>query len=409
MNESQRPIRPEPVHGWPVVFVWTEYAMQWVVYVVVGSATAKVACGLVVLCLASVPVVYVFEASDRQRAREHLQWLVLVDAGNRPGGGGVIRGILEEIHQRDPSSLAGLRLRDKDLTGLKLPGANLVKGDFSGTILAGADFERADLTEAVLDGTNLTSASLRRARLVNGRARNADLQQADLSHVDAREMDFTGADLRGARLSEAHLYMARFRSANLTGLRLGMALTTTQVDSGTDKLGSGPDLRLADFTAAQMAGVDLTGASLEGILFTSAVLNGAHLRGAQLRQADFSGAQLRDCDLTQAQLNRCIFRDADLRGARLTAADFSGADLANARLDSAVVGRDDWFDWLKELALPPVRISEVASVWQVVETQADNGETRFLIQPKMPSSSPQSATTAEPASGETLSGQSSTD
>jgi len=57
--------------------------MQWVVYALAGSATAKVACGLAVMGLASIPVVYLMEAPDRQRAREQLQWLVLVDAGSR--------------------------------------------------------------------------------------------------------------------------------------------------------------------------------------------------------------------------------------------------------------------------------------------------------------------------------------
>ena len=91
MPDSQRPTRPEPCPGWQVAFVWTEYAMQWVVHFVGRSATAKVACGLVVLVLASTPVVYLVEAPARQRAREHLQWLVLGDAGSRPGGGGAVR------------------------------------------------------------------------------------------------------------------------------------------------------------------------------------------------------------------------------------------------------------------------------------------------------------------------------
>ena len=118
----------------------------------------------------------------------------------------------------------------------------------------------------------------------------------------------------------------------------------------------GPDLRLANFTRAEMSGTDLSGASLEGNVFAHANLEGARLRGAQLRRADFSDARLKNADLTRAQLNGSILRDADLRGATLTAADFSGADLADARFEDAVVGRIDWFDWLAGLATPPVRI-----------------------------------------------------
>ena len=120
MPESRLPIRPGPGPAWRVPFVWTEYAMQRIVYFVSGSATLKVVFGVLALVVATTPLIYVIEAPERDRARDHLKWLVLVDASGRPGGGGAVREILEDFNRRGSKSLAGLRLREKDLAGLQL-------------------------------------------------------------------------------------------------------------------------------------------------------------------------------------------------------------------------------------------------------------------------------------------------
>ena len=173
--EPQRPNRPEPGGGWRAPFAWIEFAMQWVVLVLAGSATFRVVCGLGILAVSVVPVIYVIEGPERQQAREHLRWLVLVDAGSRPGGGVAVKGILEDFHQRGSISLAGLQLRHKNLSGLRVPGAKLARVDFTGTKLVGADLHGADLTAVNFDGADLNSANLAEASLPGGRARGTCL------------------------------------------------------------------------------------------------------------------------------------------------------------------------------------------------------------------------------------------
>ncbi|MBQ18515.1 MAG: hypothetical protein CMJ65_15480 [Planctomycetaceae bacterium] len=383
MADRPRPNRPESSSSWRTPFAWFEYLMQWVVYAAARSATFKVACGLLVVVLSTTLALYVVEWPARQQSREHLQWLVLIDAGSRPGGGEVIQEILEDLNRRGRQSLAGLRLRDKNLSGLQLPNARLAGVDFTGSDLSGADLVRSNLGAAILERADLRSTNLESAQLVNIRAMNANLHGANLTQADGREADFSGADLRESTLDGAHLYMARFRGADLTGLTIGLTSTSPIGDPAGGS--RGPDLRLADFSEAQMSGVDLSGASLSGNVFVAAVLTGANLRGAQLQQTDFSRARLQRTDLTRARLVGSNLRAADLREATLVAADFSGADLTDARLDDAVVGRLDWFDWLADLSSPPVRIGDLSRQWRVVEDQVTTGDTRFLLKSQSPS------------------------
>jgi hypothetical protein len=78
--------------------------------------------------------------------------------------------------------------------------------------LSGADLRGADLREADLSGANLRGADLREANLSG-----ADLRGAYLSEANLREADLREADLREANLSGAYLRGADLREANLSG------------------------------------------------------------------------------------------------------------------------------------------------------------------------------------------------
>ena len=94
-------------------------------------------------------------------------------------------------------------VRDGNLVGANLSGANLRSAD-----LYGADLSRADLRSADLSGANLRSADLVGANLVGANLRSADLYGADLRYAD-----LYGANLRYADLRYADLYGANLRSA----------------------------------------------------------------------------------------------------------------------------------------------------------------------------------------------------
>ncbi len=79
---------------------------------------------------------------------------------------------------------------DKDLSNVKLKGADVSKTKMQGTVLKGADLSKCDLSI-----TDLSNAKLQ----------GAVLKGADLSKCDLSDVDLTGADLREAKLDVTNL------------------------------------------------------------------------------------------------------------------------------------------------------------------------------------------------------------
>ncbi len=92
-----------------------------------------------------------------------------------------------------------------------------------------------------------------------------------------------------------------------------------------------PGKKCANFTGADLNGVDFTDARLEGATFADADLRGADFTGADLERADFASARLRDAQFAFASANgRTSFQGADLRDVvlkRLQIAEDSFRDL----------------------------------------------------------------------------------
>ena len=91
---------------------------------------------------------------------------------------------------------------------------NLVGANLSGADLYGADLSRADLRSADLSGANLRSADLVGANLVGANLVGANLYGADMYGADLRYADLYGANLRSADLRYANLSRADLRSAH---------------------------------------------------------------------------------------------------------------------------------------------------------------------------------------------------
>jgi uncharacterized protein YjbI with pentapeptide repeats len=146
------------------------------------------------------------------------------------------------------ANLAGLKLREADLTGTDLRWADLANVQTVGHVVTEQHLRlkpAVDLSDAHLDDANLSHAI----------AVGAKLTRAHMSYMD----------LTGVRLTDADLAGATINSGNLTGA----------------------DLSLADLTGADLWKADLTGANL-----SNAVLTGASLSNAVLTGADLTGAQL---------------------------------------------------------------------------------------------------------------------
>ncbi|WAS91736.1 pentapeptide repeat-containing protein [Nannocystis punicea] len=122
-------------------------------------------------------------------------------------------------------------------------------------------------------------------------------------YVEVRGEDFPtalqGIDLSGLDLHEYQLKVLDFTAANLAGAKL-----------------KGVDLFDTVFRNADLTGADLTGCNGFRTIFSGAKLNGARL-GGRFASARFDGAVLADADLRDAELQYANFSGADLRGALL--------------------------------------------------------------------------------------------
>jgi hypothetical protein len=96
------------------------------------------------------------------------------------------------------ADLIRVRLNDADLSGANLWDAHLHKARLNGVDLREANLRWADLSEVDVSGAYLGRADLGDADLTWGHLRDADLHQADLSRANLSKSDLSGADLTGA-------------------------------------------------------------------------------------------------------------------------------------------------------------------------------------------------------------------
>jgi uncharacterized protein YjbI with pentapeptide repeats len=166
------------------------------------------------------------------------------------------------------------------------------------------------------------------------------LLDSGLNDIPGGLISLSESSLRGADLKGANLRMANFSNADLSEAKL-----------------EGADLRGAIFSLATLDETNFTAADLRGVSFTQnfllktdffkADLRGANFRGAPARKASFLGADLRGANFSKAVLFKPDFEKADLRGANLSGtqlfkADFRDADLRGADLRGAVLESIKW-------------------------------------------------------------------
>eukprot|EP00227_Mantoniella_beaufortii_P007256 CAMPEP_0197583670 /NCGR_PEP_ID=MMETSP1326-20131121/6510_1 /TAXON_ID=1155430 /ORGANISM="Genus nov. species nov., Strain RCC2288" /LENGTH=277 /DNA_ID=CAMNT_0043147925 /DNA_START=87 /DNA_END=920 /DNA_ORIENTATION=+ len=89
----------------------------------------------------------------------------------------------------------------------------------------------------------------------------------------------------------------------------------------------GKDLRLSNFTGAEMRGANLMGANLTGAYLMKATAFAANFAGANLSDALMDRAVLNNANFTDAILTRVVLTMSDLTGSKIDGADFSDAML----------------------------------------------------------------------------------
>jgi len=193
-----------------------------------------------------------------------------------------------------------------------LGGADLV-GRLREPNLSGADLSGADLEEAYLSGVDL---------------RRSNLGGAKLSRVKLDGADLSGVNLNGVDLSGANLSRANLSGANLDGADLG-----------------GANLGGADLSGADLSGANLFEASLDDTNLRKAILRGASLGSVEASDTDLSGADLSEADLGEASFDAACFKGALLehanaRWSRLIRCDLTEAKVTGIKLYGSA--RDDW-------------------------------------------------------------------
>jgi len=204
----------------------------------------------------------------------------------------------------DQADLSECQPAGSDWSGVRAPGAKLVKLDLSGMKLAGAELTKAMFVECVADDVDATGAQLRKSTWVDVRGARVLFRDAALDEACV----IGASSFVGANMSRASLARTNLRGTCLDG---------------------------ADLTEARMPGADLSECALRG-----ATLVRAHAREARFVRADLEGAQLTNVDLLNGSLAKARLHGANLRGANLFQADLAGVHLDTAtQLTGVNLGR----------------------------------------------------------------------
>ncbi len=131
--------------------------------------------------------------------------------------------------------------------------------------------------------------------------------------------DFSSANLSGIDLYRCFLHHANFNDAILIDADLLAAELCSAHLIGANLSG-------ANLAYTQLAGVDLSKANLSG-----ANLSGAYLKGANLFGADLSSATLNGANLTETEFNLTLLNQTDFTNAQTYKTRFISNDLSVAR------------------------------------------------------------------------------
>lgn len=299
------------------------------------------------------------------------------------------KGVLKDVEweggepRRQRTILAGAKLRDCNLSGIRASSADFADADLAGVTIKDADLNSANLTGANLAGadmtgsnlsnTNLTASIMTGTVLLHTETGGANLKEAlteenagkkfenpekslpDLLALHTQwvatagksgeRLDLSGYDLRNIQ---------NLASYPLTALKASRAIFFKQYleeaalqsaildyadfrDCNLKKA----DLRGSSLKKAMLARADLSGAKLTPLKFFnpdgSEWLQRANLSGANLRYALLCGADLSDCVLTGADLSNADLSGCDLRRTDLSGALLDGADLADCLMQDAIM------------------------------------------------------------------------
>jgi uncharacterized protein YjbI with pentapeptide repeats len=235
-----------------------------------------------------------------------------------------------------PLRLKGADLKNQNMIKYNIKNMVAESANFKNCVFYQKDFGRSKASRANFDESNLYEAKLNDSDFGSASFKNAELSGALII-----ETILFNADLRNAKLKQACLYKAKLEGAildhaDLTGASLyGANLKVASLASST--LGN------AEFSYADMGGVNLKHAESEKAAFIYANLKEAKLQSATLTNADFSYSDMSDANMDKADVAGAVFYKAKLFNTDLRKAINLKADqLNNACFDDTTKLPDDF-------------------------------------------------------------------
>ena len=191
---------------------------------------------------------------------DHKQWLDDHEKGKR--------ACLRDVNLEN-TDFTGVNLSLADLSGAFLMGAKLVETNLTGALLEGAYLSRADLTKANLDGAQMSQVKMI----------GAELEQCSMRWVVMRNAVVWDSNFKGANLHAAIMTASELCDCSFDGAHLDRA--------------------------------DMYCANLDNVVFTGASLRYARLHCTDLSYfADFTDADVTGVDLAECHLNEEMFHGA---------------------------------------------------------------------------------------------------
>ena len=236
-------------------------------------------------------------------------------------------------------------LRQANLVGALLAGANL-----SRTNLVGARLDRARLSDAHLDRAELkeailTDVRLIRASLVGTRFDSASLVKARLDASNLRTATLIDARLEGARLTDASLVYADLGGARLNGARLARAYLDNAIMTGAVLDGAEMgETRLINLDLSRTEGLNdvvhfrPSSLTTDTLSRSNGKIPEKFLRGCGLSDWEIKAAELYQPGLSEGEATTIMYKVATLREER-SAFDFYSCFISYSHKDKSFARR----------------------------------------------------------------------
>lgn len=170
----------------------------------------------------------------------------------------------------------------------------------------------------------------------------SDFSYAELQHLNIAFKNLNNLKLSFANLSRSVINDVNFKNTDFSNTKMILTdFTDTELDMSNFKQST---INFSSFISCSMNNIDFSSANLDNTSFYKSDLKHSTFQNTNLKNANFENADLSDAE----------FNGADLTGVNLKGATLNKTNFENVKsLDSALVGKKDWFHHIKNnLDLP---------------------------------------------------------